>query len=738
MKTIFPSTMNVNLVRRILSVALCVVVLAAPGLAQPKQTPPGRAQVYDGWSAPLAPTTKPWEYVQVDTDKEKKNKNRASGGVVLASVVDPGTNIVYSGTADNPDADAAVRNLAENLGNDPIKMYEWVRNNVRTEFYFGAQRGAYLTFLERAGNDIDQCALLGALFKAAGFTPTYRLEWMWIPRTATAANQVGVYEWLGVSDDASALSMLTAVNWQGPYSLSFGTDGRLNLIYMWVSIDIPGRGETKFVPSLKPHSVGRQENLDSLSGYTWNDAAIASGSGSTTSYSGPLNSPNLRSYLNGRSVAASEAIRTSGTLHNLSGAELARLPLVVPEVVTVTAPGATRYPEGLQFTDNSQATALAGIPETYCSWFRVKIGSAVEAWFESTSLLGRSLAVEFDGNGFGTIRHNGVQIGSAETSGNSSGTIPIEITYEYPSAYYGGTGPQYIGSQTVARQNSVTVLYSYGRTVDRLQKTLQEVSLKEADNAANVTTTDRLHVIGQQYVSQVSELISLGTAYLGYDMRRQFFGGLVYLADGKPVVDMRINQAGFFARSSSAAPAISVVSAANLLMGALEGTAIEQHSSYKSFGTPSLFDQAMTLGYGAHYITSVGELNNAGIANYHDTYLGTGATANIQAHLNSGGHAVLLSNSNVTYNGQSFGGYMLVYPSYGGVATKVKGANGGVTIGEMLGRKQLRTAGERDQFGLDFLQRRAGGALARLDRAHSLDQPAHGPGALLRNHHCHR
>ena len=52
-------------------------------------------------------------------------------------------------------------------------------------------------------------------------------------------------------------------------------------------------------------------------------------------------------------------------------------------------------------------------------------------------------------------------------------------------------------------------------------------------------------------------------------------------------------------------------------------------------------------------------------------------------------------------------------------------------IGEVRGRKQLGAAGERDQLRLDAFERRARHAFARLDRAHALDQLAHGLRALL-------
>jgi len=62
-----------------------------------------------------------------------------------------------------------IQALADGLLRDPLRIFNWVRNNIRYSPYFGAKKGAQLTFLERSGNDLDTCALLVALLHAAGY-----------------------------------------------------------------------------------------------------------------------------------------------------------------------------------------------------------------------------------------------------------------------------------------------------------------------------------------------------------------------------------------------------------------------------------------------------------------------------------------------------------------------------------------------------------------------------------------
>ncbi len=63
--------------------------------------------------------------------------------------------------------------LAQSLQWNPVLIYEWVKNNVETEWYWGSMKGAEETLRQRSGNDADQATLLVALLRAAGFPSRY-------------------------------------------------------------------------------------------------------------------------------------------------------------------------------------------------------------------------------------------------------------------------------------------------------------------------------------------------------------------------------------------------------------------------------------------------------------------------------------------------------------------------------------------------------------------------------------
>jgi len=62
---------------------------------------------------------------------------------------------------------------AAELGNDPVKIYEWVRNNIDFEPYYGSKKGATETLSELAGNDMDTASLLIALYRVSSIPARY-------------------------------------------------------------------------------------------------------------------------------------------------------------------------------------------------------------------------------------------------------------------------------------------------------------------------------------------------------------------------------------------------------------------------------------------------------------------------------------------------------------------------------------------------------------------------------------
>jgi len=82
------------------------------------------------------------------------------------AVCTPGNPLVQ---ADAPDVvlSAEIRAVAATLGFEPARIYEWVRNELRYEVYYGLMKGPAGALAARAGNDYDLAALLVSLLRVS-------------------------------------------------------------------------------------------------------------------------------------------------------------------------------------------------------------------------------------------------------------------------------------------------------------------------------------------------------------------------------------------------------------------------------------------------------------------------------------------------------------------------------------------------------------------------------------------
>ena len=71
---------------------------------------------------------------------------------------------------------AQLKAMAGDVGRthwDPAAIYNWVRANIRTEWYWGCMKGAEETLRQRSGNAADQATLLVAMLRASGYPARY-------------------------------------------------------------------------------------------------------------------------------------------------------------------------------------------------------------------------------------------------------------------------------------------------------------------------------------------------------------------------------------------------------------------------------------------------------------------------------------------------------------------------------------------------------------------------------------
>ena len=121
---------------------------------------------------------------------------------------------------------------AAELGNSPLAIYEFVRNNVSFEAYLGSRKGAANTLEQLRGNDTDQVSLLLALLRVSGIPSRY------VRGTVEMAPEPTM-SWLGVDDAATAASILTTAGMDGVAIVNGPDVVAIRSTHVWVEAYMP-------------------------------------------------------------------------------------------------------------------------------------------------------------------------------------------------------------------------------------------------------------------------------------------------------------------------------------------------------------------------------------------------------------------------------------------------------------------------------------------------------------------
>jgi RHS repeat-associated protein len=133
---------------------------------------------------------------------------------------------------------SAIQAKALELGRDPVRIYEFVRNELAFQNYYGLMKGPDATLLSAAGNDYDLSALLVSLLRFSGFPARFVRGKISVPWEDVVA-------WTGMDDDLAAVWYLGAMQpdlWFENDFLdvtSFSTDEVVDVIHVWVEAFVP-------------------------------------------------------------------------------------------------------------------------------------------------------------------------------------------------------------------------------------------------------------------------------------------------------------------------------------------------------------------------------------------------------------------------------------------------------------------------------------------------------------------
>jgi hypothetical protein len=196
---------------------------------------------------PLDPNNLPHRTPKVKERKPRLKKEEFAEfqkPIQLAYNGDPTPLLVAQSTTDLPTgADLAetievqftpeLQQITTLLQNDPVLLYEFVRNNFVYEPYYGSVKGSQSTLLLQGGNDFDQASLLIALLRFSGIPARYVYGTVEIP-ISKAMN------WLGGVTKSEVVGEILASNGI-PAKLIYlgGVPASVQLEHVWVEAYLP-------------------------------------------------------------------------------------------------------------------------------------------------------------------------------------------------------------------------------------------------------------------------------------------------------------------------------------------------------------------------------------------------------------------------------------------------------------------------------------------------------------------
>lgn len=129
-----------------------------------------------------------------------------------------------------------IQALAAQLDHNPLRIFEWVNQNVAFEPYFGSLKGGVSTLHGKAGGATDQASLLIALLRASNVPARYvRGTVAMLDRATTNAPEGRAPRWIGARNYTGAAWILSNNN--NPY-VFVDTRG-IHFAHVWVEACLP-------------------------------------------------------------------------------------------------------------------------------------------------------------------------------------------------------------------------------------------------------------------------------------------------------------------------------------------------------------------------------------------------------------------------------------------------------------------------------------------------------------------
>ncbi|WP_238527289.1 DUF6531 domain-containing protein [Methylomonas methanica] len=141
--------------------------------------------------------------------------------------------------AENEDVviNGEIRELAARLGYSPVKIFQYVYDNIRFEPYFGSMKGSLGTLYSGAGGATDQASLLIALLRASNIPARYVLGDIQVLDGSNLGANGRAPRWVGAKNYRAAAAILSSN--LNPNSGALTSNRGIQLRHVWVEACLP-------------------------------------------------------------------------------------------------------------------------------------------------------------------------------------------------------------------------------------------------------------------------------------------------------------------------------------------------------------------------------------------------------------------------------------------------------------------------------------------------------------------
>ncbi len=191
--------------------------------------------------------------------------------------------------------------LAAALEHDPVKIYEYVRNNIEYDCRYGWMRSPERTIVDQMGTTPDQAVLLFELLQVSGFSPEYEYGHVQVP--VSGNDGYNLENWLGTVGYTASRDWIKSGGYY--YYDDSPSYEKVIILHYWVKVTIDSV-EYRLDPSFKPQPYTSAEDVLNLAGYDRTNLLSNAGGTANTNEVSDLDETSLRSYLDQLAQTLSE------------------------------------------------------------------------------------------------------------------------------------------------------------------------------------------------------------------------------------------------------------------------------------------------------------------------------------------------------------------------------------------------------------------------------------------------